>query len=546
MSAYKSIIAALLIISIIPLNAKENVGQSGKAGKFSKLAATCSPASAQTNLNINNVRTTMLNGGDMWWDLNDAKYEIPKIDPPGSAPSVHSLFAGAIWLAGLDAGGQLKTAAQTYRQNGNDFWPGPLDNIGNVTEQTCNRFDRHFRVLGADIDDHIAFFDQNPSGQRPLSDIPAGIREWPALGNVNSRAANGDPMQINQDLAPFFDYSENGFYDPENGDYPVISTDCAIAGDDDPPYGDQMIFWVYNDKGDVHGETGGQAIGVEIGALAFAFNTSDEINNMTFYRYIIRNKATTRIGDFYMGQWVDPDLGCFNNDFVGCDIDRAMGICYNGTPTDPDCASRGYGANPPLVATVYFEGPLADPDPNAGPNDPRETLGMSTFTYYNNDFSVTGNPETAVHYYNYMRGFWKDNTPFTEGGNAYGGSVPTTYMFPGDPSEPSEWSECSEGNTPADRRYLQSSGPFTLEPGDVNTITVGVVWTRPTGYACGSFDAAIGNAADNALALFRNCFKLIDGPDAPTLQIRELSNELVISFVNEPGSNNVGQSYDEG
>lgn len=546
MSTYKIYLTSLVILLSISLNAKENIGQIGKANKFAKLAVTCSPASDQTNLEINNIRTAILNGGDMWWDLNDAKYEVPKIEPAGSAPSVHSLFAGAVWLAGVDAGGQLKTAAQTYRQNGNDFWPGPLNNIGNVTEQTCNEYDRHFEVFGEDIDDHRAYFDANSGGQRPLADIPSGILEWPGLGNVNSRAANGDPLQINQDLAPFYDYNENGYYDPENGDFPVIGVKCFETGfgTSDAVYGDQMIFWVYNDKGDVHGETGGQAIGIEIGALAFAFKTSDEINNMTFYRYEIRNKATSRIGDFYMGQWVDPDLGCFNNDFVGCDTSRDMGVCYNGTPTDPDCASRGYGANPPLVATVYFEGPLADPDPN-DPNAPRGKLGMSTFTYYDNDFSVRGNPEQAIHYYNYMRGFWKDNTPFTYGGNAYGGSVPTPFMFPGDPSEPSEWSECSVPNTPADRRFLQSSGPFTLQPGDLNTITVGVVWNRPIGYSCGSFDAAIGNAADKALSLFDNCFKLIDGPDAPTLVIREMSNELVISLVNNPSSNNVGQSYDE-
>lgn len=547
MSTYRYILSIMLVFLVSFSFAKENVGQAGKAREFSKMAAACSPASAQTNLSINNVRTALLNGGDMWWDLNDAKYEVPKIEPVGSAPSVHSLFSGSVWLAGVDAGGQIRTAAQTYRQSGNDFWPGPLDNIGNISEQVCNKFDKHFTVFGADIDDHVQFFVQNPSGQRPLSDIATGIKEWPAIGNVNSRAANGDPMQINQDLAPFFDYNENGFYDPENGDYPVIGIQSGVVGGvqvTESVYADQMIFWVYNDKGDIHGETGGQSIGIEIGALAFAFNTSDEVNNMTFYRYIIRNKATTRIGDFYMGQWVDADLGCFNNDYVGCDTTRDMGIVYNGTPTDPDCGSRGYGANPPLLGVVYFEGPLGDVDP-LNPTAPREKLGMSTFTYYNNDFSVTGNPESATHYYNYLKGFWKDNTCFTLGGDAYGGSVCTSFMFPDSPDDPTGWSECTEGIVPGDRRWVQASGPFTLQPGDLNTITVGVVWTRPTAFSCGSFDAAIGNAADKALGLFRSGFKIQDGPDAPTLRIRELDQELVISLVNLPGSNNFGQSYDE-
>ena len=33
----------------------------------------------------------------------------------------HSMFAGALWIGGVDDGGQLKVAAMTYRQSGNDF-----------------------------------------------------------------------------------------------------------------------------------------------------------------------------------------------------------------------------------------------------------------------------------------------------------------------------------------------------------------------------------------------------------------------------------------
>ena len=35
-----------------------------------------------------------------------------------------------------------------------------------------------------------------------------------------------------------------------------------------------------------------------------------------------------------------------------------------------------------------------------------------------------------------------------------------------------------EGNTPADRRFCQVAGPFTLKPGAVNNLTVGVVYGR--------------------------------------------------------------------
>ena len=70
----------------------------------------------KTDLNINNVRTTIMGAAaDMWWNLNDGRYEIPKNS------NKHSMFAGALWIAGIDAGEQLKAAAMTYRQTGNDF-----------------------------------------------------------------------------------------------------------------------------------------------------------------------------------------------------------------------------------------------------------------------------------------------------------------------------------------------------------------------------------------------------------------------------------------
>ena len=40
-------------------------------------AAGCAPATAQTDLDINNIRTAILAGGDMWWDLSAAHYEVP-------------------------------------------------------------------------------------------------------------------------------------------------------------------------------------------------------------------------------------------------------------------------------------------------------------------------------------------------------------------------------------------------------------------------------------------------------------------------------------
>ncbi len=530
-------IAGVLLLSLLtlPVLAKENVGQGGKrAQRAGKVAEACQPATAQIDLDINNVRTRLLSGGDMWWNLSDAQYEVPKVEPGTGEISKHSIFAGALWIGGIDAGGQLKLAAQTYRQGGNDFWPGPLDGNGSVEEETCNIFDRHWKVLRSDIDDFIAYVNDN-GAPVPLSEIPRSILEWPGKGNPNAVGAKGVPMNLapNKNLAPFIDYNGDDIYNPEDGDYPDV-------------VGDQSIWWVYNDKGDIHTETGAEAIGIEVQALAFGFATNDEINDMTFYRYDVLNFSTTVLDSVFFGQWVDPDLGLYTDDFVGCDTSRDLGICYNGDAIDGP-AANAYGANPPIVGVDFFKGPTRYIyDGQTGGIVDSVTLGMSLFLYYNNDFSTIGNPEVASHFYGYLTGTWKDGTPFTYGGNGYGGTQPFNYIFPDDPSNPTGWSECGIGNTPADRRFMQASGPFRLEPGAMNEVVVGLVWVRPQSQTgCQADFDAIRLADDKAQALFDNNFELIDGPDAPDMEIRELDGELILSLFNDENSNNYKESYSQ-
>ncbi len=475
-------------------------------------AGDCSPATSSIDLNINNVRAKIQNGGDMWWDLvNVAKYEVPKVEP-GQTPA-NSLFASAIWIGGIDQNNQLKVACQTYRQTGNDFFPGPLDGVGGTTtSDICSAFDRHWQVLGAEIEEVINLWDTNGGAPLSADAIPQNILNWPARNNPFNTVVGS------RNMAPFFDRDEDGNYDPTQGDYPIIGQNNSNV------YADQMIWWVYNDNGNIHSETGGESIGIEIQALAFAFKTSDEVNDMTFYKYRLLNKSLTSISNCFMGQWCDPDLGCHLDDYIGCDTVQGLGIVYNADPVDEACGSGGgYGNQPPLVGIDYFQGPL---DENG------VELGMSYFLYYNNDFTVMGNPEKTSDYYGYLSGKWKDGSPYTYGGTAYGGTTPTKYVFPSKPSINSGWSECSQQNTAADRRFVQSSGPFTLLPGANNDIIVGVVWVRPpigTYAPCPTFDLLL-KADNKAQALFDSNFKILDGPSSPQVKIVELDKKLILAI----------------
>ena len=125
-----------------------------------------------------------------------------------------------------------------------------------------------------------------------------------------------------------------------------------------PLYGDQNFYWIINDKGNVHSESQGEPIGMEIRAQAFAFSTNDEVNNMTFNNYVLINQGTQTLTNTYMAQWVDSDLGAISDDYVGCDVQRGLGYTYNGDAFDePDAFSLGYGEYPPAFGVDFFEGP---------------------------------------------------------------------------------------------------------------------------------------------------------------------------------------------
>ncbi|MEN8696121.1 MAG: hypothetical protein ABF317_02360, partial [Bacteroidia bacterium] len=156
----RKIMLLAVLFGTVAVVAKENVDteerrtiRDGQLTTKMKFGSDCDPATQSADLDINNVRTKILNGGDMWWDLNNAKYEIPKLPSETNEVRKHSLFSGAIWIGGED-NGTLKLAAMTYRQRGSDFWPGPLDPAtANTSKSECSKWDDIYKVNGETIID---------------------------------------------------------------------------------------------------------------------------------------------------------------------------------------------------------------------------------------------------------------------------------------------------------------------------------------------------------------------------------------------------------
>jgi hypothetical protein len=586
-----------------------------KSGKGSTLkGANCSPSTAKLIMEFNDVRALIEQGGSMFQNraAGVASYEVPK----GSG--LHMIYAGALWMGGTDVNGQLKLAALRFRQ-GNDFWAGPLtvnpgsgnynplNPVGddavrdfgeaNIDPDQCIAYDKFYTIRKAEVIKFSLWWecqeglitDGCDDVSEPTADELNRIYNWPAHGDVSR----------GQDyfLAPYYDRNQDGAYNPsEDGDHPwyddILGRDDIECGIDRriSLFGDETHWWVFNDKGNIHTETGGDPIGMEIRAQAFAFATNDEVNKMTFYNYELINRGTQTLFNTYFSQYLDADVGNYADDYAGCDVSRGLGYMYNGDLIDESDGGRpGYGENPPAIGCDFFEGPYQDADgvDNVGPyvdettgnlvvpsvieaiagngivykgigigySDgivDNERFGMRRFTYYNAQFGFPyTDPQTAAQFYNFMSGSWANGSEMFYGGLGHEGSsgvttVPSDYMFPGasDPffwatggedlsaAFPNGWDESTSNNPPGDRRFVQSAGPFILKPGAVNNITVGMVYGRGTDGDLFSSVNAMKRADTKAQALFDACFKILNPPAAPKLVIQELENELILMLDN--------------
>lgn len=415
-------------------------------------------------LDINNVKAGIANRSDMHWDvggIGNALYEVPK----GSGK--HSNFASALWIGGLDNGGQLHGGAQTYRQNGCDFWPGPLDTINaTIDTATSLNYDKIWKVSYTDINTFITAFN---SGSVVAT---VDMLTWPAHGTGNN----------SRNLAPFVDYNGDGLYNPNDGDYPKIK-------------GDQTLYFIYNDNLAAH-STSFTPMGIEVHGMAYAYgcptvlNGNPELSYTTFYDYKIINRSSFNYHDVYVSMWSDVDLGYYGDDYIGSNVGDNFGYAYNGDAFDEQVAGIvGYGAYIPAQGFNIVKGPVSnlndgmDNNNNGIVDEPDEDCKLNKLTYFLNEFAGMGSmhpqidPRNGSEYYNYMTGFWRNDTSFTCGGNGYGGTVPSSWMFPGDPNNTGVNTDpantCGywkESGTPGDRRMILSSGPFTLNAGQMQEV----------------------------------------------------------------------------
>jgi Secretion system C-terminal sorting domain len=432
-----------------------------------------SPFTTRDTIDINNISASVMVHGDMWWNPS---YEVAACEfPKGSGKNIG--FAGSLWMSGVDDAGLLHISAQTYRQNGNDYWPGPLNSADTLPYATSQMWAKIWKVNRTDIQSFLGFTTHDTVS------TPASILRWPGKGNTYAQGNAGAMLTITEDMAPFVDLNGDGLYEPLEGEYPDFN-------------GEQALFWVFSDNGHTHSATNGRPLDVEVHALAYAYKRNTLIDNVDYYSYTVINKSPNTYTGFRLAIWADLDLGWYDDDYIGFDSSHRMGIIYNGIPRDG--LSGGFPVNSydsmiPMAGVTIVN----MPGDSAGAYRP-----AGSFTYYNNDMSIVGNPSSDTQYYYYLHSQLRNGQHFTNDfagsgipSQAYGAGPNCNYVFNGAlGGDSTQWTECNCNNTPGDRRFIVTTNDYTLAAGATTKMTIAMVTTNPdTLNSCpsGTFDSIL-------------------------------------------------------
>lgn len=414
----------------------------------------CLTPIAEKYLNANNVSARILNNGGLFWRGEPSEYRVPRFGEP------QALWIASILIAGLIDDELHAAAARVGRW---EYWSGPLDDDGNPPVD-CSPYDRLYSIRLDEIEEY------EQTGTPSLD-----LFEWPTGLGAPTIDSNGKIVDLTS--LPFLERSLRKI-DLEAGERPAM-------------HGDQMIWWIMNDRGNEHLSTQSPPIGLEVHGLAFATSSSVEsVNNSTFYKYRIINNNALALSETYFGIHItDPFLGDGDDNYVGSDSTLGIAFVYNGDNDDLSRSGYGYGTPPPAVGIQFIKGPDSasdgiDNDKDGLTDEAGEMLQMTNFMYYNGGGGVTEDPTTGDHYYGYLRSLWKDGKPMTFGGTGRDFSErPAKFFYPGDPVTRQYWSEINSDSlgtpiSPGYRRFIMGMGPFDLGPGEETEVVFSIVWAK--------------------------------------------------------------------
>ena len=461
----------------------------------------------------------------MWISNNGSTSHNPQTDgsglewPTGSAK--YAIFQdGLVW--GGKVQGEIRIGGSTYRQG---------LQAGNIkADGTADPADPRHRIYKVRKVNRNQFAQLSTAAQERLR---RDFNEWPV-----------------EFEAPYYDNDNSGTYNPD--------FEAWLDGDQDvdTPFliGDEVLWFVSNDLNPSRTSNlyGTAPIGVEVQTLVWGYNQTGPLGNMVFTKYTVINKGGDDVTDAYFAQWSDPDLGDAGDDLVGIDTTLSLGYCYNGLAKDDV-----YGV-PPATGYDFFQGPVVPGEEgdeaiyNFGTLEGWKNLEVSSFAFYINSDAVYQDPdlgtvEGAQQMYNYLQSKLYDGQPFVD--PTTGQEVSVTLA--GDPVTKTGWID-GIVNAPDDRRFLMTTGPFTLssrtdlEAGEINRQEV--VVSRIVGRGSDRISSLqVLRYYDRFAQLaFDNNFDLPQAPPSPRVTPSLQDNKIILTWGDFEGVNQTESFVDKG
>ncbi len=480
----------------------------GQAVGFYK-ASALNPS--RTLLNINNWS---------YWQYYDGRSGV---DPDGNSGGIFPRgTAGVVYEDGIVFGavvdGQIRVGGQTYRVGTRPV----LDHIYRIRSDWRT-------LVGAEVLQDAAEFYRTTQGA--VTD--AQLQEL-----IDQYAADWENWPVNEG-APWTDVDSNGVYDP----------DVDIAG---IASADQVIYYVVDDQdpGRTTNLYGSEPIGVRIDVTLWGYKQPGaRLGQIIFKKYKFYNISGKTLNDMYFAQWVDPDIGNYTDDVVGCDSVLSLGFAYNGPETDNDFAA--FGLAPAAMGYDFFQGPIK------WTNNPNDTavfdlqtikgaynMGMTSFGYFSAGNQEWSDPRLGDYergtlaWYNLLRGYIPnpnvtDPTPFTHRDTG----VPTKFPLNGDPITGVGDIDGQGANfAPADRRMTLNTGPFTMAPDTVQEVVVALIGGRP-GESRVDAVADLKITDQIAQSLYDALFTTVPkAPPSPKVSVTPFERKILLTWGEDPAA----------
>lgn len=270
----------------------------------------------------------------------------------------------------------------------------------------------------------------------------------------------------------------------------------------------QDLWCCYSDAAVENHISPGKPQGIDIYQTVYAWNYPTN-QDIFFFIYQIRNSGTDTLKRCYAGAVLDADVGDATDDMVGLisgetipGVGWVENVGYVGDNDNYEAPGSTWDEGTPGVFAYKFLESPRDPEGNQ--------LGMTAFK----KFTIDIDPVTDPAQYMTMAGF----------------DYRTGVFSPYD----------STDIAPADKRFVQCSGPFDLAPGQVERFVVAGIGARFGGanqpWADRGRDSLIylANVANTAQFIYDQGWLLPGPPLAPNMTLVPGDNQVRIVWDNLP------------